>query len=308
MPRNGSGTYTRTNGVFSGATVWEQDKAVGTKITTDHHDDHDQDIADALTQSLSKDGQTVPTANLPMGGFRHTGVQNGVARSDYAAIGQVQDSIFIWGGTSTGSGTAYIIAPSPGVAALATGQVFRFLAHADCGTNPTLQVNGLAAKNLYDWTAGFQVKAGQIVTGQLIEVVYDGTQFRIINSLINSGWSTWVPVVTPVGGGTFTVTTSKYKYRIIGKRAEYLITLLGTVSGTVTSVTLSLPSIIASNMPSENFYLLVPRISASTLKNDEFMFATANNSTFSIQRAGGLAYTVGAGEGTQNVFLSVEMV
>lgn len=31
-------------------------------------------MASALTQSLSKDGQTVPTANMPMGGFKFTGL------------------------------------------------------------------------------------------------------------------------------------------------------------------------------------------------------------------------------------------
>ena len=37
------------------------------------------DIATALTNSLAKDGQTVPTANLPMGGYKLTGLAAGSA-------------------------------------------------------------------------------------------------------------------------------------------------------------------------------------------------------------------------------------
>jgi hypothetical protein len=43
-----------------------------------------------LTQSLAKDGQTVPTANIPMGGFKITGLGNGTATADAVALGQVQ--------------------------------------------------------------------------------------------------------------------------------------------------------------------------------------------------------------------------
>ena len=46
------------------------------------------DISAALTQSLSQDGQTNPTANLPMAGFKHTGVGNASGSGQYIAWGQ----------------------------------------------------------------------------------------------------------------------------------------------------------------------------------------------------------------------------
>ena len=64
MPRNGSGTYN----LPSGNPVVTQ-----TLITSTWANVTMADLALAITQSLSRDGQTVPTANLPMGGFRHTG-------------------------------------------------------------------------------------------------------------------------------------------------------------------------------------------------------------------------------------------
>ena len=57
----------------------------------------DTDTGDITTNGLgnclTRDGQGQPTANLPMAGFRHPGVANGVARTDYAALGQAQDGL-----------------------------------------------------------------------------------------------------------------------------------------------------------------------------------------------------------------------
>lgn len=68
MARDGSGTFNRTDGTRSGTTTWTKAKNAAVKIISIDHDLHDQDIADAITQSVSKDGQTVMTGNLNMGG------------------------------------------------------------------------------------------------------------------------------------------------------------------------------------------------------------------------------------------------
>lgn len=70
MSRNGSGTYSLPAGnpVVSGTTIsstWANNTL--------------SDIATALTASIAKDGQTVPTANLPMGSFKLTGLGAGTA-------------------------------------------------------------------------------------------------------------------------------------------------------------------------------------------------------------------------------------
>lgn len=91
MPRNGSGTYTRTNGTFTGSTVWAQTKAAGIPMTDNSlHDTHDQDIANALSATLDKTGTKSATADLPMGSFKHTGVPSGSpgsARNIYSSLG-----------------------------------------------------------------------------------------------------------------------------------------------------------------------------------------------------------------------------
>ena len=51
-----SGTFTRTNGVYSGTLVWTNDAAASVKITAARHDSHDQDLAAGINACLHKGG------------------------------------------------------------------------------------------------------------------------------------------------------------------------------------------------------------------------------------------------------------
>jgi hypothetical protein len=79
MPRNGSGSYDLPEAAY----------VDGTTIAADEMNSNLADIAAALTASLAKDGQTTPTANLPMGAFKFTGLGNGSAATDSVAMGQI---------------------------------------------------------------------------------------------------------------------------------------------------------------------------------------------------------------------------
>jgi hypothetical protein len=79
MPRNGSGTYTRP----------QSDYIPGTTILATSVNSDLNDMAQALTASIARDGQTTPTANIPLGGFRITGLGNGTSATDAATLGQV---------------------------------------------------------------------------------------------------------------------------------------------------------------------------------------------------------------------------
>lgn len=79
MARNGSGTYNRAVSPYT----------AGTTITAATVNSEMDDIATALTGSMARDGQSPATANIPMGGFRITGLANAVASTDAAPLGQV---------------------------------------------------------------------------------------------------------------------------------------------------------------------------------------------------------------------------
>jgi hypothetical protein len=60
MPWAG-GVFTQTNGVYTGSTIWNNDKTAGTLITAAHHDTHDYDIAQGINACVAKDGSNTVT-------------------------------------------------------------------------------------------------------------------------------------------------------------------------------------------------------------------------------------------------------
>lgn len=173
MPRDGSGNYSRSNGVHTGTTAWAQDAAAGTNILSARHDTHDQDIAAALTASIAADGQTPVTANLPMSGFKHLNVSDGTARTHYASVGQMQDSINTFDDISSGAANVYEITLAPAVTSYHIGQIFTFIAHQTNTSSATLNVNGLGATPLYSLSSYSGLIGGEIVQNEPVRVMYD---------------------------------------------------------------------------------------------------------------------------------------
>lgn len=168
MARNGSGTYSRAVASYVYNTTIDQ-------VTVNSEMD---DIASALTASIAKNGETTPTANLPMGTYRHTGVGNGSARTDYAAMGQAQDGKINWvdgGGTADAITATY----SPVITALVDGQLCYVRATlANATTTPTFSPNGLTARTIVK-NGGVALVAGDIVgDGHELILRYDLTNTR----------------------------------------------------------------------------------------------------------------------------------
>jgi hypothetical protein len=118
-----------------------------------------------------------------MGGYRHTGVGNAVAKTDYASAGDVQLQSLIWCGTSGGSASAYTATPSPAWTSYAAGGMVAFRAnHTNTGA-ATLNVNALGAKNLYG-AGGNNLGADELLANDLAFAVYNGTAFQMIAPLV----------------------------------------------------------------------------------------------------------------------------
>lgn len=185
MARDGAGTYSLPQAPFVSGTVISS-----TAVNSDF-----SDIATALTQSLAKDGQTVPTANLPMGTYRHTGVGNASARDQYGAVGQVQDGSFVWCGTAGGTADALTLTPSPAITTYTTGQKFRFKASSSANTGAaTVAISGLTTRAIQLNDAA--LVAGDIAANKYYEILYDGTAFQIQRVSVS---------VTPYTGGLNTI-------------------------------------------------------------------------------------------------------
>ena len=169
MSYNGSGTF-----VINSA---GQPVVTGTVISSTAFNALTADLATGLSTALTKDGQTTPTANLPMGTFKFTGMGNGSAATDSANIAQVQNS---FGSFLTVSGTDTITATvSPALTAYASGQMFAFVA-ANTNTGAvTINISSLGAKAITK-NGNTALSAGDLTANYLFVVVYDGTQFQVV--------------------------------------------------------------------------------------------------------------------------------
>jgi hypothetical protein len=176
MPRNGSGTYSLPAG---------NPVVTGTTISSTTQNTTMSDVATALTNSIAKDGQTTPTANLPMGGFKHTGLGAGSAATDSANLGQIQSQAYI--ALASVAGTDTITAStSPVTTAYANGQTYRFVA-ANTNTGAvTVNINGLGAKAITK-NGATALAAGDIVANTAYSIYYDGTQFQLTNARFTGG-------------------------------------------------------------------------------------------------------------------------
>lgn len=80
MAFDASGTFTRLRGNNS----WKGDATAGTKIKSDLHDNNDNDIANGLSETLTKTGKSLPVVDIPWGGFKITNLGNPTQPGDAA--------------------------------------------------------------------------------------------------------------------------------------------------------------------------------------------------------------------------------
>lgn len=171
-------------GVFQRLYNWFNDYTNGIDIDPTRMDNDTNDIANGLTNCVTRDGQSAATADLPMASFKHLIVGNAALRNQYAAAGQVQDSAFQWGGTSAGTNTI-TFNTTPNISAYAAGQSFLFLAGGSNTGATTVNISGIGAKNITK-NGTNPLVAGDIISGATYRIEYDGTQFQLMNRS-NSG-------------------------------------------------------------------------------------------------------------------------
>lgn len=171
MARDGSGNFSLAEAPFTAGTTIES-----AKVNSDL-----SDIAAGLTQSMSKDGQTTPTANQPMGGYKHTGVGAAASRTEYLRADQYIDGGLVFD-EDEGTADVYSITLTPGITAYTEGSSFFVkIAHANATTTPTFAVNGLTAGTIV-WPNGSALAAGDLPANACVE---------LFCAAVSTGTPTW---------------------------------------------------------------------------------------------------------------------
>lgn len=177
MPRDSNGNYTLptdSNPVITD-TVIESTWANETL----------EDVGNALTNSLAADGSKVPTQDLPMGAFKHTGVGNPTARNQYLSVANDQDGTarrITLVGVPTDNLIGTMLGSPP---SLAPGMEVAFFATATNTGAMTLKVGAIAAKSLTN-NKELSMPAGVVISGEFYLAYYDGTKFIMLTDTTGS--------------------------------------------------------------------------------------------------------------------------
>ena len=170
MSFNGSGTFQiNTAG---------QPVVTGTVISSTAFNALTADLATGLSTCITKDGQTTPSANIPMGGFKITNLANGTNSTDAVNVSQLQSGVTRY---LSVSGTDTLTASlTPALGAYAAGNAFVFTVANTNTSSVTINIDSLGAKAITrDGTTA--LAAGDLVAGEVVIIVYDGTRFQVIN-------------------------------------------------------------------------------------------------------------------------------
>jgi len=305
MPFNGSGQFVLPAG---------QPVATGTVIDSTVFNALTSDLATALTNCITRDGQSPATGNIPLGANRITGLAAGVASTDGVNLTQVQ--ALIQNGTlqllTSVAGTNTITATAIGpIAAYASGQMFVLIpantttGAATLNIDSTATPGGIGAKNIF--YRGAALVGGELVSGVPALVIYDGTQFNVlVNSFEALPALTMVasiPSVTPVvsgfaGGSTFNSMAGFANAIELVDRAS-LNNSWKLTPGSATSQTWYLGASVsishATTFPANSsFQAFITRFNAANVAQSRITIAQAENLS-------GLSFWAGSGAIVTNI-------
>lgn len=170
MPYNGTGTY---NPIPSP----DFPAVPQTTIRSSQYNNQVLDIASALSLSLTRDGQSTVTGDIPFGNHGILDLRAAVARAEPPNAGQIQDgSLHLLTGIA-GANDITALAPLD-LTAYTLGQRVVFIPVAANTGNVTLKIGALAAKPVtMDGTT--QIAVGALKAGIVYEAWYDGAGWQL---------------------------------------------------------------------------------------------------------------------------------
>lgn len=198
MPFNGTGTYN----------LPDPPLVSGEFVSASEHNTTRNDAATAFTNCVTRDGQSPPVNNLPMGLFKHTNVGSATSGTDYLRADQsvANEPSFLQFVSGSNVITATLSIPFSGYS---VGQSFSFKCVA-ANTGPvTLNVNAIGAVQILIDVVN-PVPAAFFELDRIYTVTFDGANFQL--DLMN------------------TVGTAIYTEDFSGTGVQTVFTLIHTVS------------------------------------------------------------------------------
>jgi hypothetical protein len=165
------------NGVFLINTAG-QPVTPGTVISSTTFNALTADLANGLTNTLTKDGQSTPSANIPMGGFKITGLGAATSPNDAVRLAQIQGGTFNY--VSVTGTNALIGTLTPPIATYATGAMYTFIVQNTNTAAVTINIDAVGVKPILR-NGSDPLQAGDLEAGSIVVILYDGTDFQLIS-------------------------------------------------------------------------------------------------------------------------------
>ncbi|MGI9118417.1 MAG: hypothetical protein ACR2IQ_02620 [Minisyncoccia bacterium] len=165
-------------GTDTSQTLTNKTIGTGTKINTSGADaTGSMYYRDASGNLTAISGTTSEIVSLDVSGIPEFIPNPSAADATYSTKGvRVLDADVVYYGVDSGSTDAYAITLSPAPTAYVAGQRFSFKANTVNTGTATLNVNGLGAKTIVKGV-NTTLADGDIATGEIHTVIYDGTNF-----------------------------------------------------------------------------------------------------------------------------------
>ena len=183
MPIQGSApnkALVRTYAGYTGSDACAQADAGAVRVTSVDMDAALEELKTAINSCIFSDGGNF-SASVDIQGQRFTNVADATARTHFAAAGQIADGDLQYAGTSSGTDTI-TASLSPAITAYVTGMKVAILAGGTNTGAATINLNSVGAKSIKKYKAGgTALVAGDITTGGIYALYYDGTNFQLLN-------------------------------------------------------------------------------------------------------------------------------
>ncbi len=145
--------------------------------------------------------------------------------ADFSATA-IQNNSYIYA-TDTGSANAYVCALTPAIASYSAGLGILLKIANNNTTASTINVNGLGTKNI-TYVSGSAIVSGDLLSGGIAHLVYDGTQFQLLD-----------PATVVTSASTYATKTGvlnqSYVYAADSGSANAYVVTLSPVPGSYTT-------------------------------------------------------------------------
>lgn len=231
MARNGSGTQTSPVGSFPAVT--------GTVISSTSFNNIVNDINSEITKSIANDGQTPITANLPMSGFKHTGVAAANASGQYMEYAQVNTLLAAKADLASPTFTGTPAAPTA-TAGTNTTQIATtaFVAASFAKSGANTDITSLNAPSLGSATATTQTagdNSTKVATTAYVDSAGGSSKIQPITASVGSNALTLTLNATKLDFRSSTLSSGTINTRTISSPINVVVSsgsTLGTINAT----------------------------------------------------------------------------